>query len=174
MEKKETIKPSRWLNVLPAVIGLVGVLVGGVITTGSSYLLTLRQEETASAAERQRRALEFTVATRLVAAELTLSRNTVRVTAEEGRWSATPVSLDAWDKHKEVLARELDFNEWEDLVVAIYSIETFAQIYSEFFQGVNAPLDKTGPMLEFLAEIDIGRKAIGEASVRAERAVTTP
>jgi hypothetical protein len=43
------LKVKTWATITPAIIGLVGVLVGAIITTGANYLLAVRQE-TADAA----------------------------------------------------------------------------------------------------------------------------
>ena len=63
------LKVKTWATITPAIIGLVGVLVGATITTGANYLLAVRQERADAAKEKSEREVALKTAARLITHE---------------------------------------------------------------------------------------------------------
>lgn len=110
---------------ISAISGLIGVLVGGGITTGTSYWLMTRQETVVAAREERSRTNEIRIAVRLVANELIEFQESMRLRILEGRWTDSELRLDAWGRYKEVLARELSMDDWHQIELTFFEIETF-------------------------------------------------
>jgi hypothetical protein len=97
-----------WLA--PALLSLVGVLVGGAITVGATYWTESRRE-----------ADDLRVAKRLVAEEVAAIRPglVLVVTQPRARWknisAADLLATGAWTQNREILARELSTGEWRGL-----------------------------------------------------------
>jgi hypothetical protein len=98
--------------VTAAIFGLLGVIVGGLVTGGVSYVLEARRERK-----------ELRRARRLVWAEIDVIRIQLRLLAETGRVPLEGVrdtpdrflpSLE-WSQHKSILAAELSDEAWVDV-----------------------------------------------------------
>jgi hypothetical protein len=104
-------KASRGLNTIaPALIGLVGVLIGALVTAGVTYL-----------GDRSHRAADKRTAVRLIANEIRQDTNSLtqvarRATLTGGR----PPSTDYWLAEASTLARYVSSNQW-GLVSAFYT-----------------------------------------------------
>ena len=73
-------------TLLPAVIGLVGVLVGAVITTGANYLLAVRREKADAAKDKLFRANELRTAARLITLEFEYLQLNAKYIVENGEY----------------------------------------------------------------------------------------
>jgi hypothetical protein len=105
-----------------AIIGLLGVLVGAFITGGANYLLDVRKERAEAAKNRVSRANELKTAARLIANDFLLALTNATNLVERKRW-ARNFPLDAWQKNREVLARELRFKDWNAVYLAELTVE---------------------------------------------------
>ena len=76
-----------------AIFGLLGVLVGGIITAGSSYLLDRRRERVERQRDRRNRAIELKRASRLIDAELSRAEAAARICVEKRHWWTPDVQL---------------------------------------------------------------------------------
>jgi hypothetical protein len=105
--------------VTEAIIGLVGVIVGAVVTAGLDWLRQSRRE-----------AAEAIVARRLVGLELTLALNMLRIAHADGRWWPDAIRLrtDAWEAHKSILAASMPEQEWSMLATAFVGIDYMSQV----------------------------------------------
>jgi hypothetical protein len=73
---------------LPAASGLLGVIVGGLITAGSSYLLDKRRERREREREERQAATELKRAARMLSANLQVFRSDVEsVLSVKGWWA---------------------------------------------------------------------------------------
>ena len=125
MRTFERIK--TWAPITPAIIGLAGVLVGSAITTGANYLLAVRKETAEAAEHRIARASELKTAARLVTNEFLVAHAAATILVDKKRWvpEVFKFSLDAWQRDKEILARELQLQDWNAVMVAALAVEHF-------------------------------------------------
>lgn len=92
---------SRRADVLPALIGIAGVLIGALVTTGVTYL-----------GDRNARIADARTAKRLVAAEIRFDTNRVVVVSVNGRlWGKPPRTVE-WSSQASNLARYLPGDDW--------------------------------------------------------------
>jgi hypothetical protein len=118
-------------NLLPAVFGLIGVVVGGLITAGSSYLLE-------SWREKRERAFELKRAARLMEAKLVNVHAEVNLCLRDKKWmldSLVNYTSGAWSDHEAILAENLPDEIWATLVAALVCVESFYRIHKEAMTG---------------------------------------
>jgi hypothetical protein len=118
-------------TLIPAMIGFVGVLVGAVITTGANYLLAVRKEKAEAARDKLFRANELKTAARLIADDFFTAQTAVMEFVDNKRWApaaARNFPLDAWQKDREVLARELTLEDWNAVEIAVWAVERFRTV----------------------------------------------
>jgi hypothetical protein len=101
------------LSLLPAIIGLVGVLIGSFLTAGFAYLGTRNDRE---ADER--------AAIRLVSTEIATDQIALRTMAFRGRLLRTDPQLatEVWMEKKSELARTLDETRWNEVSSFYYEL----------------------------------------------------
>ena len=89
------------------IIGLVGVLVGSLISIGSNYFLAVRAERTAQENAQRTRNAEMKVAARLVSDQLAAVAAGAQMLSEEKKLpeKALRFPLDAWDQNKAPCSR---------------------------------------------------------------------
>lgn len=86
---------------IPALFGLLGVFIGGIITAGSNYLLDRRRERAASERDARNQAIEFKTAARLMDAELVRAYEAARMVIRDKRWfiPETKLKTDVWQTY---------------------------------------------------------------------------
>ena len=118
---------------IEAIFGLVGVVIGGVLTGGINYFLESRREQRAIRA-----------AARLVKVELGVNHHELTNLRVAEKWlSDRPFSTKEWNKHRDLLASALSVDAWDVITKA----------YDEIF-WVMFTLERVEPELE-LCEFDI-------------------
>jgi hypothetical protein len=150
---------SWWVTITPAIVGFVGVVVGASITTATNYFLAVRKEkaEEALAARKEAaeaakdkviRANELKTAARLVWSEFVIVQVAANKLVERQPWVKHQFSLDAWNRHKEVLARELPRDVWIELeMMAEKFVDTFSQFPPDYCVD-EITADEMRPFLE--------------------------
>jgi hypothetical protein len=126
----------------PAIFGLVGVIIGGSITSVSSYLLDKRREGRERQKEERIHAVNLTTAARLVELDFRIARAYAGVCAGNKRWAGyvkNAVSLANWEKYCGILAAELSQDEWIELLVACRAVTHLQTLY----EGAMERPDKT-------------------------------
>ena len=106
---------------LTPIFGFVGVIVGGLITACSSYLLDRRRQIREEAKENTVRSANVTTAARLIELELRHGAEYLQMVLENKCWSTflkQAPSLDNWEKYCAFLAPEVSQDEWTTLIVA--------------------------------------------------------
>ena len=92
---------ARRADVMPGLIGIVGVLIGALVTSGIAYL-----------GDRNARIADERTAKRLVAAEIRFDTNRVVVVSVNGRlWGKPPRTVE-WSSQASNLARYLPGDDW--------------------------------------------------------------
>jgi len=126
---------KRVKNVDQAIVGFVGVLLGAVITAGiaagANYLLVVRKERAEAAKDRLSRANELKTAVRLIVNDFFVAQVAATEFVEKKRWvpgTARNFPLDAWQKDREVLARELLLEDWNTVEIAASAVERFRNL----------------------------------------------
>jgi len=118
-------------NLLPAVFGLIGVVLGGLITTGSSYLLE-------SWREKRSRAFKLKRAARLMESNLINVHADVTLSLRDKKWildSLVNYTSGAWSQHEAILAEDLPDETWAALAAALLCVESFYRIHKEAMTG---------------------------------------
>ncbi len=84
-----------------AIFGLIGVLIGGLITAGTQWIR-----------ERFVRRRERTIATRLVASEFMNARAAINFPEVHSQWWPNELQWRDWEKYAPILTAELNMQEW--------------------------------------------------------------
>ncbi|MBV8337622.1 MAG: hypothetical protein JO358_19730 [Alphaproteobacteria bacterium] len=106
-----------------ASIGVVGVLLGSVISTAANVILAVRRERVEAQRDERNGASDLKIATRLISEELGIARAAVEDSFERKRWSPTTLRTDAWQKYKSTVASEATDQEWFELTIADVRLE---------------------------------------------------
>lgn len=135
-----TERTKMWTTIAPALIGLFGVLVGALVSTGTNYWLAERKDAAEASSERSKRSVELRVAARLVANEFLAVSAATRILIEKKRWvdESVKFSLDGWDRHKGVFARELSFSDWAAVETAAQAVDSFRLFHGLPRSGTDA------------------------------------
>lgn len=91
-----------------AIFGLLGVLVGGLITAGVEWWRDRRARAETIEVKREAR----TRAARMVFQELVNATAVMKVTVKNSRWSGHPLSTAAWQEYAPVLTTALGNRDW--------------------------------------------------------------
>jgi hypothetical protein len=110
-------------SITPSIFGLVGVLVGGIITAGANYLLAVRKEKAEKAERSHVREAETKKAARIVDTEIEFALRVYRTILEKGKWPPQIIEVSfSWDKYKETFALAVSNDAWAALVVAEFAL----------------------------------------------------
>jgi hypothetical protein len=120
-------RTNMWTTLTPALIGLLGVLVGATISTGATYWLAVRKETTDLATEKTKRSTELKTAARLIADELLAGSVAAAMLVEKRRWTNESIKLPlvAWERDKGIIAREVPYGDWNAIAIAAMAVEQF-------------------------------------------------
>jgi hypothetical protein len=132
------------LALIPAIFGFIGV-VGATITTGANYWMEVKREEAEKAKEQFTHEKELKIAARLVWKDFVYTR------VDATKKTHIHLSLDAWQREKEILARELQFDEWRAVVIAGITAESLNHTPDEGAIGEDEAIVKS---------LDAGIKAL--------------
>jgi hypothetical protein len=118
---------------VPALIGLLGVLVGSLITTGANFLQTVRKERTDEASEAANREREVKKAARLVGLELAQASDKWGLAIKLQAFLDTDeiIKTEVWDAHKTILAEHLPIEDWNALAEGFRTISQVERSISD-------------------------------------------
>jgi hypothetical protein len=80
------------LNIKVAIFGLVGVIIGGLINTGTTILVDGTRERANRQRESRKYAVELKRASRLIDAELSRAQAAAKICVEKKRWWSQDVN----------------------------------------------------------------------------------
>lgn len=147
-------------SLTPAVIGLVGVLVGGIIAAGTNYIVAVRKERADRAKEENDRTLELNRAARMVWVELQEAQTALDLARGNRRWvpqdTGAHARSDSWDKYGASLAAAMQFKDWDNVARAYSGIHTLRSWYHRD----NAVEFEKGHVANFDTVINNGEQAI--------------
>jgi hypothetical protein len=156
-------------DVLTAIIGLVGVAIGGLITALSSYLIERRRDRKFSERNEQNEVRKVRQAARLVDKELAQAEITAQTAIARRKWWAAEIGLlelNAWHEYRDVLALELSDDEWRTVAAA-----------ADFVFGINAARemaarkDVSSPLAPDMSQEDVGKIPFGIKGISKGRAI---
>lgn len=146
-------------GILPAIFGLVGVIVGGTITGGSTYFF-----------ERRRERRELKRASRLLDEELLIAETAATMCVEQRKWwprEDVELTTEAWREYRGVIALELSYAAWRAVSLAFMAVGHLATAGRENGDLNDRVVESLRPMLR---DIKAGRSALAplflEAGVR--------
>ena len=134
-----------------ALIGLVGVLVGGIITTGADWILAVRREKAGADRDRRNRAIEVKRAARMIGTELFVAMAAAQICVKKKYWwsADVPLKTEEWQRYSKVVAPDLSDTEWNAVVAAFMAVETLRTVGDPRPTGAitEALADKIVPIL---------------------------
>jgi hypothetical protein len=92
----------------PAVIAFIGVIVGALATTASTWFFSKREERR-----------ESKVAMRLIREDVILAGSTLQSVLKNGWFPEFALPLEDWREHRAVLARDLSDGDWDAVAMAM-------------------------------------------------------
>lgn len=154
---------------LTAIFGLVGVVIGGLITAGSNFLIERRRDRLMAGRTRQKEIQELKQAARLVEAELRQAETSSSVSVSRKRWwpaEAGPLEKNSWAQYRGVLALHLSAEDWKCVATAFEFIHGINAAWSSI-QTVQTESSLEGPVM---SEELCGRIPFGISHISAARA----
>lgn len=150
---------------VPAASGLLGVIVGGVITAGSTYFLDVRREKREMGNASRSRSLELMKAARLLLYDCQVGIAAIDTTISGGKFyrlSHDPLAETSWATYKAVFASTLSFDDWGDVSVGMMNLFHFRGIRDRALESGNFDLQTGGNgLLQGLrSEIDAAQRAL--------------
>jgi hypothetical protein len=166
-ESSHVVEATKlWVTLTPAIIGLVGVLVGAVISTGANYWLAVRKENAEASKDTLARTIELKTAARLIGHEFYAGRAVTKILVEQKRWVTAEVKLPlvAWEGDKGILARELSLEDWNAVRIGALAVghieslrpvphtrdilnDSISESAMPIFKDINAAVDALKPYM---------------------------
>jgi hypothetical protein len=168
-----TERANMWITLTPAIIGLVGVLIGAGITTGTNYLLAVRKEAAEEAKDRLVRATKLKTASRLVLNEFVFAHVAATRIIERQAWLIPHLKLllVGWEANKEVFALELSTDDWNAVHSAASAVEDL-QILHELHDPTGTFHGDPGDAVSLIdARLALGIKAVSVYAVNDAKVI---
>jgi hypothetical protein len=159
--------------ILVAIVGLFGVIIGGLINTGTTMLLDRRRERVHRQRERRDYARDLKRASRLIDAQLLGAHAAAVICVEKEHWWSEDVSLpnDAWQKYSGIIAPELSYTAWVTLMNAVSAVDHLTIAHAISVQpGLRGDIADTSKLIPMLQDIEAGRQALAPLVVDASSA----
>jgi len=155
--------PVPWyLNplLLTPAFGLLGVVIGGVITFGSSYFL-----------DKSRAKREVKCGARLIALELVSVRSVANSCVEKKTWpdpnvpALLSLSTEGRQKYLAAIAPDLPNDAWLSVAIALQAADAFKMIIGQIKDRTIAiPDDAAESFLPLIENMDKGRRALWQVT----------
>jgi hypothetical protein len=128
---------SRPLDILlPSAIGIIGVILGGLITGGANYYLAVRKEKADREVELEIRRHEKKRAARLLSSDLGLMAAMCKSTIEKRAFPLRPLDLTLhWDLYKDVIAVEAPNSAWIDILIGVKTFSSTQNYFAEAYRA---------------------------------------
>jgi hypothetical protein len=140
-------------------IAFLGVLIGGIITAGTNFILAVRKEAVDAAKDRKIYASEVLKASRLILLELSEAESTVEQCIQRKEWTfAADFKTEAWGSYKAILAPELTFAEWSQISLAFVTTHGLSTAPFSLLQELKDR--EVGQLITLRQEIERGIAAL--------------
>lgn len=153
------------VGIISALSGLVGVIIGGVITAGSNYLLYEKRVKRDREREKRNHAIEIRRASRLIDADFFRASVGARICIDKRHWwspDVQPLALEGWQQQHSIIATELSDDAWLAVRVAVEAVDNLKTARGiAIEQGLSTISDKIAEQIvPMLNDIDAGRLAL--------------
>lgn len=120
-------------SILPAAIGLVGVLIGSAISTGANWLLAVRKERADAKKAEEERRYKVVSAARLVEGELAWAKALLEGVLKQGlkRANAIPLATTSWAAQKDLLAANMKRVEWHTVSSGMLAVVALVSYWDQ-------------------------------------------
>ncbi len=130
-------------DAVTALVGLVGVIIGGLITGLSSYVVEERRQRRDSEKNREDRETRVKTAARLIELEFRVARAVLARVLREQQWERDyALPLAGWQQFRNVIAPEVKYEDWLLLVVAAEVVFTLNEEYVQRSETRLKPLEE--------------------------------
>lgn len=150
---------------MAAIFGLVGVIVGGIITASSNYFLAVRRERADTDRDSRASAIEVKRAARLIAMELARAQAMATFAINERRWFDWNLTTEAWQKYAATVAPILSNEAWSDVSIAFVALEYTEASKNEYLSSALRDIPIPDNIAELitpkLENIKRGHEAVG-------------
>ena len=154
-------------SILPAVFGLVGAILGGLIAAGSAYMIETRREEREQKRERRAQAAVLRQASRLIEEEFSTAIYCIRFAQKEKRWGDASIlepRMTAWQEYRSALALGLPTDVWSNISKGYIAVQQVINL-----RAVSAPNEANGELVKGTLElaerlrndVETARKSLG-------------
>jgi hypothetical protein len=143
-----------------AAIGVLGVLIGAVISGGFNLWIARRKERGDAAAESKRHRMEIRRAARLIDDDIRVASDAVRYSLEHKQWwpSAQRLASAGWREYRAVLAPDLSDLHWRQVSLAVTVIDRLQWVRDVSAKAHNIEMANnpdTAERFEFAAAHDL-------------------
>jgi hypothetical protein len=115
---------ARELSMDVAFLGLLGVIIGGLITAGATYFFERRRDQIAERKENRTYLIELKKASRLIDADLLQAQAAAALCIEKRNfWQEEKLPNEAWPKYSSIIAPILSYADWVKLIQAVIAID---------------------------------------------------
>jgi hypothetical protein len=115
-------------TILTAVFGLLGVIVGGLITGAVTYFVEEQRANRDETKERQKRLTDLKRAARLIHEDFIWALISINLAIDTKHWTGPehdPIRLQTWKDYRSVLAAETNLADWIALQRAVRAMERY-------------------------------------------------
>lgn len=124
------MQPSFWGSYGVAVIGLAGVMIGSVISGAVAWGVAKQAEKAKREQEDANKALDRTVAARLVLDEMITASSIIEFMMTQGRWAPVNYSGERYKEYSPLLAT-LPYKDWVDVIDAYAAMQDVLRLLSD-------------------------------------------
>jgi hypothetical protein len=148
---------------MTAYFGLVGVIIGGVLTGGINTALAFWQSKREAKKSLTQQAEKFKIAARLVQYNLRRAIQNADVfikTQTTMELKFYHVDLRSWDAHKEVIAADVSLDLWTKLIKGTLAATIIEETIHSTATQVMSSADKVGAVGKFKVQVEIAADAL--------------
>jgi len=155
-------KVALQVATIAALTGLIGVLVGAIITAATNWILASKRERLEERRENRSKAIELKRAKREVGFELLTAETSARICVEKRHEYSADIHLtmDAWKQHESILSDELSDPEWFAVTLAFIAVDNLLTVSSSWATFDDFPESTSKAIAPILNDIERGRKAL--------------
>jgi hypothetical protein len=127
---------ASWIpTIVPAVTGIAGTILGGIVIYASNYFLERRRERSAAQLRMDIRRNEKKRVARLLSSDLYIMAARCSTTIEKKEYPRRPLDFTLlWDSYKDIIAVETTDEAWMEIVVGVKSFNAALSFFATAFE----------------------------------------